>query len=72
VVQETIETIVEVPAQRTEPLVLREYPPGPLSCAYLEDEILYLETVVDQANADRAWIREREGELIREISVRKK
>lgn len=64
-VTETVETIVQVPATRTDPLILREYPEGVLYCSDLEDEILYLETVVDRANADRAWIREREGEVIR-------
>jgi len=30
----------------------------------LEAEVLYLEGVVGKANADRAWIRQREGKVI--------
>lgn len=33
-----------------------------MTCDVLAEEVRYLEDVVSRANADRAWIRQREGE----------
>lgn len=63
-VTETVAVMVAVPDERTVPLTLRPYPPGPITCDMLEDEVLYLEGVVGKANADRAWIRQREGKVM--------
>ena len=63
-VTETVPVMVGVPDARTVPITLRPYPPGPLTCDMLEAEVLYLEGVVGKANADRAWIRQREGKVI--------
>lgn len=54
-------TLQRIDAERTEPLAIpHEYPSGDITGGDVERRLAACEATVDQANADRQWIRDRQ------------
>lgn len=61
IVEVPVETLTKVPAARTEPIVVEGYADGPITNGDIDERMQRLEEAVERANADREWIRNREG-----------
>lgn len=56
-----------IPEDRIKPLAIEnQLPPGNVPNGAIEDRLLRCEAVVERANADRCWIRCRQGGLSRD------